>query len=77
MVSESNWNISNSEKTLEVLAFGPAFAVGERVIHCIMGAGEVVDIDSDNASYLVKFDDLSTARSISFKADLNKETAEE
>ncbi len=74
LVSESTWNISNSEKMLETLSFGPAFCTGERVVHCIMGAGEVIQIDYDNAAYQIKFDGLSTTRSISFKADLQKET---
>ena len=69
LVYETNWRIS-SERLLEVSAAGLSFRPGDRILHGIMGAGEVVDIDRDNAAYLIKFDNLSTPRKISFKARL-------
>jgi DNA helicase-2/ATP-dependent DNA helicase PcrA len=70
LVYETNWNIASSEKMLAAQASGPAFKPGDRVVHSIMGAGEVVDIDSDKAAYAIKFDDLGTVRKINFKAKL-------
>ena len=70
LVYETNWNITNSEKMLEAMSSGPDFKLGDRVAHSIMGDGEVVDIDSDNAAYVIKFDDIGTLRKISFKAKL-------
>lgn len=71
LVYETKWNISSSERLLESSAAGLSFQPGDRIIHGIMGAGEVIDIDRDNAAYLIKFDSLGTPRKISFKAVLN------
>ena len=73
LVYETNWNITSSEKMLAAQASGPAFKPGDRVVHSIMGAGAVVDIDRDTAAYVIKFDDLGTVRKINFKAKLEAE----
>lgn len=73
LVYETNWNITSSEKMLAAQASGPAFKPGDRVVHSIMGAGAVVDIDRDKAAYVIKFDDLGTVRKINFKAKLEAE----
>jgi DNA helicase-2/ATP-dependent DNA helicase PcrA len=72
LVSETNWNISHSEKMLEATSSGSSYKPRDRVVHSIMGAGEVVDIDSDKAAYVIKFDSLGTLRKINFKAKLEK-----
>ncbi|MCX6826870.1 MAG: DNA helicase UvrD, partial [candidate division Zixibacteria bacterium] len=73
LVYETNWNISYSERMLESTASELSFKPGDRIMHSIMGAGEVVDLDRDQAAYLIKFDDLKTPRKISFKAKLEPE----
>ncbi len=73
LVSETNWNITSSEKTLAANSAEPAFKPGDRVVHSIMGAGEVVDIDSDQAAYTIKFDDIGTLRKISFRVNLESD----
>ncbi len=70
LVSETHWSIENNEKMLEVLSSEPAFQPGDRVVHSVMGAGEVVEVDSDKAAYAIQFDGLETLRKISFKAQL-------
>ena len=70
LICETNWNISNSERILESPYAKLPFKSGDRIVHSIMGAGEVVDVDRNNAAYLIKFDDLATRRKISFKAKL-------
>ncbi|MDR3562485.1 MAG: 3'-5' exonuclease [Negativicutes bacterium] len=70
LVYETNWNITSSEKMLEANSSGPAFTPGDRVVHSIMGAGEVVDVDGDKAAYVIKFDTIETMRKINFKAKL-------
>lgn len=75
LVYETNWNITSSEKMLAAQASGPAFKPGDRVVHGIMGAGAVVDIDRDKAAYVIKFDNLGTVRKINFKAKLEAEGA--
>lgn len=49
-----------------------SLTVGQRVKHSIFGCGTVVDVDLLKAAHLVKFDDIDTPRSISFKAKLEK-----
>nr|WP_092069208.1 UvrD-helicase domain-containing protein [Dendrosporobacter quercicolus]NSL47388.1 UvrD-helicase domain-containing protein [Dendrosporobacter quercicolus DSM 1736]SDL87706.1 DNA helicase-2 / ATP-dependent DNA helicase PcrA [Dendrosporobacter quercicolus] len=75
LVYETNWNITSSERMLVMQASGPVFKPGDRVVHSIMGAGAVVDIDHDKAAYVIKFDDLGTVRKINFKAKLEAEGA--
>lgn len=70
LICETNWNISNSERILESPYAKLPFKSGDRIVHSIMGTGEVVDVDRNNAAYLIKFDDLATQRKISFKAKL-------
>lgn len=45
-----------------------SLAVGQRVKHNIFGSGTVVDVDLIKAAHLVKFDNIDTPRSISFRA---------
>lgn len=73
LVSETNWNITSNEKMLAAVSSGPVFEPGDRVVHSIMGAGEVVDIDSDKAAYMIKFDGIGTLRKINFRAKLKSE----
>lgn len=70
LLYEANCNISSSERMLESSASETSFKPGDRIVHSIMGAGEVIDIDRDKAVYLIKFDDLETQRKINFKVKL-------
>ena len=45
---------------------------GQRIEHAILGAGTVLDINMDEESYLIKFDDMDTPRQISMKVNLKK-----
>ncbi len=74
LVRETNRNIHDHEKMLETIAAGPAFQPGDRVVHSILGAGEVVDIDRDKAAYTIRFDGIGTPRKINFTAKLDRET---
>jgi DNA helicase-2/ATP-dependent DNA helicase PcrA len=73
LVSESGWHIGSSEKSLESAAAQSTFIIGDRVVHSVMGAGEIVDIDQTKAAYKIQFDELGTVRGISFKAKLSGE----
>jgi len=73
LVQETNRNIRDHEKMLETIAAGPAFQPGDRVVHSILGRGEVVDIDRDKAAYTIRFDGIGTPRKINFKAKLDRE----
>jgi DNA helicase-2/ATP-dependent DNA helicase PcrA len=73
LVSETENAIAASEKMLELQSLAPSFGPGDRVVHSIMGAGEILDIDRDKGAYVVKFDSIPTARRISMKARLERE----
>jgi DNA helicase-2/ATP-dependent DNA helicase PcrA len=75
LIHETIWNISSSERMLASSTAKLSFKPGDRIVHNIMGTGEVVDIDRDQAAYLIKFDDLQTQRKISFKAKLVAEVS--
>jgi DNA helicase-2/ATP-dependent DNA helicase PcrA len=47
-----------------------AFAVGQRVKHAVFGKGTVLDIDTAKRAHIVRFDEVSTPRAISFRAKL-------
>ena len=49
-----------------------AFAKGDKVLHRIMGEGEILDINTDKGAYVIKFEEIETPREISFKAKLEK-----
>ncbi|MPM16313.1 DNA helicase II [bioreactor metagenome] len=73
LINESNWQIGNSEKLMEVMSSELPFGPGDRIVHSIMGSGEVIGIDRDKAAYIIKFDDLGTARNISLRAKIEAE----
>jgi DNA helicase-2/ATP-dependent DNA helicase PcrA len=48
------------------------FTKGDKVLHRIMGEGEILDINKDKGAYVIKCEDIETPREISFKAKLEK-----
>ena len=50
-----------------------SLAVGQRVKHSIFGSGTDVDVDLIKTAHHVKFDNIDTPRSISFRAKLEKD----
>ncbi len=49
-----------------------ALEIGARVRHPVFGEGTIQDIDRDKLAYVVKFDGITTKRTISFQAKLEK-----
>lgn len=49
------------------------FCVGDRVVHRILGAGEVIEVRAAQQFYMIKFDAKETERTISFRVPLQKE----
>ena len=49
------------------------FPPGRRVRHAVFGSGTVLETDLEKGAHLVRFDGLSTPRSISFRAKLEPE----
>lgn len=70
LLRESDWHYNSSEKLMEAMASKFPFKPGDRIIHSIMGIGEVIGIDRDKAAYLIKFDELETPRNISLRAKI-------
>ena len=71
LIRDAREYISFSEKYLP--ENGPeVYAIGQRVLHPIMGPGTVTDVDTAKGAHLVKFDGLDTPRAISFRAKLEK-----
>jgi len=69
------WNyIRGMEKRMEqgTIEKKAVFAKGGRVLHRIMGEGEILDVNMDKGAYVIKFEDIDTPREISFKAKLEK-----
>lgn len=73
LVDEANWSIRCSERDMELYINESTFKSGDRIVHSIFGAGEIIDIDENNAAYMIKFDSLGTARKISFKVKIELE----
>lgn len=73
LMQETSWNIASSEKMLKTAAAGFVFQPGDRVLHSILGAGEVVDRDRAQFAYVIKFDGIGTPRRINCKAHLERE----
>jgi DNA helicase-2/ATP-dependent DNA helicase PcrA len=72
LVCEARAAIDASDKMLERLSAAPSFAPGDRIVHSVMGPGEVVAIDADKNAYTVKFDKIPTPRKISMKTKLER-----
>ena len=73
LVREAEWRIRSSETALEQAGAAPRFMVGDRVLHAIMGPGQVIGIDEEKSVYAIQFDAIATPRNISFKAKLEAE----
>jgi len=73
LVYDANEIIAYSEASLAVCAESSGFSPGDRVVHAIMGAGTVVEVDRTKAAYVIQFDILNTVRRISFKVKLDRE----
>ena len=50
-----------------------AFAPGDRLRHPILGPGVVESVDAERGAYVIRFDGMETARTISFRTKLEKE----
>jgi DNA helicase-2/ATP-dependent DNA helicase PcrA len=75
LISESADFIASSEKAMEAQTSGSVYEQGDRIVHSILGAGTVLQVDIDILAYLIAFDDLPTPRKISFKVKLASEGA--
>ena len=70
LVREAREYIALQQRMLPENAPQAAFAVGDRVLHSVMGAGTVVEVDTTKGAHVVQFDGARTPRMISFRAKL-------
>ena len=71
LIEDARAYVSRSERYLP--EEGPeVYEIGQRVRHPIIGLGTVVEADLTKGSHLVKFDEMDTPRTISFRAKLEK-----
>ena len=70
LIKDAREYISANESRLPEEDVSAAFEIGGRVKHSVLGAGTVIDIDIGKSAYVIQFDKIETARTISFKAKL-------
>ncbi len=75
LIADARSYIKISNRCLEEDSEKKRFSEGQRVKHDIFGGGTVEGIDSEKSAYIIKFDEITTPRSISFRAKL--ESAED
>ena len=61
-----------ADRWMADLARDARFSAGDRVRHATFGSGRIEHVNTDKRAYEVKFDDLDTPRTISFKAKLSE-----
>ena len=73
LIEDAKSYIAMKEKHLPESLPQGEFSVGQRVRHNILGPGTVIAVDTEKGAHVVQFDDVKTARSISFKVKLTAE----
>ncbi|HWQ58119.1 MAG TPA: UvrD-helicase domain-containing protein [Clostridia bacterium] len=72
LVREAQWKARGTDIVLEAASNGLPFAVGDAVLHLVMGRGVVTSIDEAACAYVVQFDEIPTPRKLSFRAKLER-----
>ncbi len=72
MITAVRKYIENDSKHLKGAEKLNLLEPGTRVKHAILGAGTVLEINSEEQCYLVQFDEMGTPRQISFKVKLTE-----
>ena len=73
LIRDAKTYIRNTERYLPDSEDALRFRVGDRVNHVLIGAGTVIDVDTEHDAYVVRFDSLPTPRTISFRVKMTKE----
>lgn len=72
LVADAREYIAYQEKYMPENLEDTLLPVDTRVQHEYFGEGSILEVDVDKGAYVVKFDDIATPRSISFRARLNR-----
>ncbi len=70
LIADARSCIDASDRALPENLAALTLAEGARVRHSVFGCGTVVGVDVERGAHIVKFDDMNTARAISFQAKL-------
>lgn len=70
LIEEAREYIRASERYLPENLEATLLSPGTRVRHEFLGEGEILDLDRDKGAYRIRFDQLPTERSISFRVKL-------
>lgn len=62
--------IKGTERQMGSAGGRRTFAKGDRVLHPMFGAGEILSVDDGKNAYLIQFEDMKTPREIAFRARL-------
>lgn len=63
---------AHTDQWIAGLVHDARFSAGDRVKHAVFGAGRVESVDTEKRAYEVRFDELDTPRTISFKVNLSE-----
>ncbi len=70
LIRETREYIRLTERLMRADAGREVFAEGQRVRHAVFGDGTVMAVDNERMAYRIKFDDMPTERSITFRVKL-------
>lgn len=72
LIAEARQYVASQERYLAAGSQTPMFAVGDRIVHEILGPGTVMDLDAGKGFYHILFDGMRTPRDISFRVKIRK-----
>ncbi|MBQ9460272.1 MAG: UvrD-helicase domain-containing protein [Oscillospiraceae bacterium] len=72
LIALARSRIAESERHLSANTPPLLLEPGARVRHAVFGDGTVVGVDADRGAHVIRFDDMNTARAISFRAKLER-----
>ncbi len=72
LIRETRDYVSRLDSRLRDGSEAPAFRAGDRVLHGIFGPGTVLETDTENETYTVRFDRLDTPRRLTFRVKLER-----
>ena len=73
LIAEAKEQIVWNNRCMAAAERLPEFSPGDRIRHSVFGVGTITGTDPEKSAYLIQFDGLSTPRTITFRAKLQKE----
>ncbi len=73
LIAEAKEQIVWNNRCMAAAERLPEFSPGDRIRHSVFGVGTITGTDPEKSAYLIQFDGLSTPRTSTFRAKLQKE----